>query len=566
MAVALEFSVKKLTISDGTEIELPDSGIVIFVGPNNAGKSAALREIASQLARPPDLQNPPNVVTGVEVRKVGDGSDLEKWLDLHAIKRALIPGQESMYWQNGQNHRLADLQHMWLGGSRRSDVLAQFLSFFLAGADRLGLVGSVQMWDLINDAPQSALQLLFADRELEKLVSDAALAAFDSRIFVNRAGGSSIHLQMGFVEPPSSLPPPASYIESVRNIPHVHSQGDGIKSFIGIMLSVLAAQYPVVLIDEPEAFLHPPQARLLGRNLAALVPRGTQVLAATHSTSVLLGLLEGPAENVTVVRLTRSGSVNPTAVLDHQEVRTLWRDPMLRYSNILDGLFHRGVVLCEAEGDSTFYSAALDWSREQRGLPANEYLFVQSGGKDRMPVAIGALRAVAVTVRAIADFDVLRDVQTLKRIVESLGGSWDSVSELQRLLANDVASRVRNLRADFVKGELNSLLDPIGAGEPINRELGRKICALVRVESGWDALKRGGVALLSGDTYSRALQLLERLRGIGLFVVPVGELERFCPQAGGKHGSAWVAEALDHGAHKPRDARGFVETIDSSFG
>ncbi len=36
---------RTITFSDGTELELEEDDIVLFVGPNNAGKSAARREL-----------------------------------------------------------------------------------------------------------------------------------------------------------------------------------------------------------------------------------------------------------------------------------------------------------------------------------------------------------------------------------------------------------------------------------------------------------------------------------------------------------------------------------------
>jgi predicted ATPase len=134
-------------------------------------------------------------------------------------------------------------------------------------------------------------------------------------------------------------------MQDLQRLPLVQHQGDGIRSFIGIMLTLVAASYPIVLIDEPEAFLHPPQARLLGRKLAAEARDRAQVIIATHSIDVLLGLLDADDASVTIARLTRQGDVNPVAVLSPDQLRELWRDPLLRYSNVLDGLFHRGVVL-----------------------------------------------------------------------------------------------------------------------------------------------------------------------------------------------------------------------------
>ena len=64
-------------------------------------------------------------------------------------------------------------------------------------------------------------------------------------------------------------------------MPRLDQQGDGMKSFMGLLLNIVASAYPVVLVDEPEAFLHPPQARLIGRMLGDEKDPGAQVLVAT---------------------------------------------------------------------------------------------------------------------------------------------------------------------------------------------------------------------------------------------------------------------------------------------
>lgn len=60
------------------------------------------------------------------------------------------------------------------------------------------------------------------------------------------------------------------------------------------------------------------------------------------------------------MRLTRNGEINHAAVLNEQDVKDLWSDPLLRYSNVLDGLFHDAVVLCESDSDFRYYQAVLD--------------------------------------------------------------------------------------------------------------------------------------------------------------------------------------------------------------
>ncbi len=82
---------------------------------------------------------------------------------------------------------------------------------------------------------------------------------------------------------------------------------------------------------------------MLGRTLVQEKSDTTQLVMATHSSDVIRGLLDAEEASVTIVRLTRAGDVNPAAVLDAGKVRMLWQDPLPRYSNILDGLFHEGI-------------------------------------------------------------------------------------------------------------------------------------------------------------------------------------------------------------------------------
>lgn len=164
-----------------------------------------------------------------------------------------------------------------------------------------------------------------------------------------------------------------------------------MRSFMGLMLALAAGQYQLLMIDEPEAFLHPPQARQLGRRIATESP-DTQVIVATHDVNILRGLLEAESHTVSVVRLTRRGSENVPALLSSEDVAELWQDPVLHYSNALEGLFHRGVVICEADTDARFYGSVLDAMSRKQQARSHELLFTESGGKDRLHVLARALR------------------------------------------------------------------------------------------------------------------------------------------------------------------------------
>jgi hypothetical protein len=59
-----------------------------------------------------------------------------------------------------------------------------------------------------------------------------------------------------------------SYLRDLAEVPLLHQSGDGIRSFAGTLVAATCGAHPLLLIDEPEAFLHPPQARRLSRAIA----------------------------------------------------------------------------------------------------------------------------------------------------------------------------------------------------------------------------------------------------------------------------------------------------------
>ena len=346
-------------------------------------------------------------------------------------------------------------------------------------------------------------------------------------------------------------------------MPLLREQGDGMRSFVGIMLALLAATYPIVLLDEPEAFLHPPQARLLGRKTGAGSPN-TQIVMATHSTDTLVGLLSSGSTDVTVVRLTRRGDVNPVSVLPHDQLRQLWSDPLLASSNILDGLFHRGVVLSEGDTDARYYGAVLD---HDRGDGAHELFFTHCGGKARMPMVIRALHALDVPVVAITDFDVLREEGRVRAIVEALGQDWSRFERDWTIINAAVEAISAAPAIADAKEATSAAYDEAAAlGPRLTREASEKIRAATKVEDGWSMLKRGGTsALPHGDPTAAAQRLLEGLREVGLFVVNVGEVEGWHPSVPQKS-SAWLDPVLSKGLYKePGRHHEFMAAVNTWF-
>jgi hypothetical protein len=405
--------------------------------------------------------------------------------------------------------------------------------------------------------------MLYADRGLERKLSDICFEAFGVPLTLARIPGSQINLHVGATEFEDSIDPDPRYMQAIREMPLLQEQGDGMRSFMGLMLAIVAAAYPVILLDEPEAFLHPPQARLLGRKLAEESVGRAQVIAATHDSDFLSGALDVAGASVSVVRLTRKGNVNRTSSLAPKQLREMWNDPILRYSNILDGLFHRGVIVCESDSDTRYYGAVLDAARTGAGKPPHDLLLTQCGGKHRMPVVLRALKAVNVPAAAVADFDVLREEALLRRLVEAAGGDWASFADDWRVVEAQVRAKERAVSTDYVREQVANVLD--AADATLSRGEVARIREVTKIEDGWSTTKESGVGgLPQGDATARGTDLLDHLSEIGIFVVPVGELERWHTKIGG-HGPSWVVDVLVARLHEREDApsRPFIESVAS---
>ena len=336
-----------------------------------------------------------------------------------------------------------------------------------------------------------------------------------------------------------------SYIERLEKLPTLHTQGDGMRSFAGVLLATSVGRESIMLIDEPEAFLHPPQARLLGTTLVQDRNKERQLFIATHSADIVRGVLDAESPEVRVIRIRRSGSTNTVRLLSNERIKELWGDPLLRYSNILDGLFHESVVVCEADADCRFYAAILDAAMAGKtdDVRRPDLMFTHCGGKARLPVVIRALREVDVPVRAVADFDVLSEEEPLKSIVESLGVDWSEIQADWRIVKTAVDSKKPDLNTDDVKKEIGELLSAVTTTTfPPKAKAG--IQTLLKRSSPWAHAKLVGKAFVpSGDPSKACERLLSKLRAGGLHVVEVGELEGYVRTEGG-HGPKWVNAVL----------------------
>jgi AAA domain, putative AbiEii toxin, Type IV TA system len=391
--------------------------------------------------------------------------------------------------------------------------------------------------------------------------------AFGWHVFLNGWGSQiSLHVsdkpQNHFENTTSTGFATPETIAKIGALRLLSEQSDGVRSYASILLDLMSSSYPLMFIDEPEVFLHPPQAAMLGEELRRLRGPGSQLFISTHDLNFVLGLLRGDPDNgrVMFVRLTRSGDfVKPHVVLP-EEVLKIWADPMLRFSRTLDGLFHDGVVVVEGDIDCRFYSLVKEQiDRDEQNDDATErpsvkqtidIMFTQSGGKQRTPTVVRALRNAGVRTLAITDFDVLNDELVLRNILQSLGANDEVIAEsesLRKIVDANVrgSDRIRT-KQSFVDAVAKSL-DLLRPDDQLTRETETELKSILKQTTGWANAKKNGLsAVPSGEGTVAANQLLALLASEGLFVVPVGFVESFVREIG--KGKSWLPSVIESNA------------------
>ena len=427
--------------------------------------------------------------------------------------------------------------------------------------------------EVINIREQAAehpIHILLGDDTLEIKISEYFRRAFHNDLMLDRNPARNISLLVG-TRPTRDLQSgedrvSKAYLDKIYDAtaPLVQ-QGDGMRSFASVILHLLAPiTASILLLDEPEAFLHPPQARFLGEIIATEKPSRSQLFVATHSSDVLQGLVNVATDQLRVVRMRRDGNINRIKELDKGLVKKISSDPLMNYSSVMSGVFHERVIVCESDSDCMFYRSILDL-KEIHGEGQPDVLFIHANGKDRMGALAEILLALDVPVDVVADIDVIRDESGLELMVRSLGGDWSRIKPVAKIVRTAVDGSKPSLSIEQIKESVRDVLaQDLPDSEP-QRHLRSMIDIVFRHSSPWDTLKQSGdSAIPKGHATQKFQELLRLCQEVGLWIVPVGEMEGFCRSIG-NHGPSWVQQVIEERKLETdpdlADARQFVREL-----
>jgi len=317
---------------------------------------------------------------------------------------------------------------------------------------------------------------------------------------------------------------------------------DGFNAYVGMLGALYASDYKAILIDEPEAFLHPALARTLGKQIAQQA-RDKQVFIATHSADFVMGAIEA-GETVRIIRLQYQAGVGRACLLDKEELRAFMNDPLLRSANVMSGLFAKAVVVTEADTDRAFYqevNTRLVAQKDPRGIDGSVFLNAQN--KQTVTRIVKLLRRMGVPAAGIVDLDVLAEG----------GAVW--ASQLAAI-ATPTAQKTA------LEAQRTTVFEALKAASTDKEKKNYKT--------------RGGIGLLDAGTQEAAGNLLDTLAAYGLFVVRQGEVEHWLAGLGVAQGKrTWLhaifdamgADAAGGGYVQPAqgDVWGFIGTANAWF-
>ncbi len=518
---------KSITVPDAGTISAP--GLTVVAGPNSSGKSQLLRDIESQvLGRPRKLV----VCERVELELGGPLQDLLTTLcEMGALRfvedKYVTTAPHLGFGQGGWE---TDLRHLMLWHNDASSKqflnhIGQLLITSLFLERRLTICNEVKAFDNQKMRPSNELQAIHLNKSAKQELSDEIAKAFKKAIWMDNTRGGVLCLRVrdgvGLPSADERLEP-----EEMEKYRTIEFEGDGLKSYVGICLTLLVGRRPILLIDEPEMCLHPPQAYALGRFIGAhATSSGAAVYVATHSSHILRGIIE-TSKDLRVLRLTHVQDQFRGELMPYELLKKCTERPSTKSESILDGIFAEAVTIVESEGDRIVYSAARDNVADEF---AHDVHFVSVGGLGGIAPTCQLYKSLRIPQTVIADLDLILKPEHLDAILQAIAPqvAADLVNEA-RSITEELKKLGPPTKESDVKGALAALARvSLDWNTDEFQDLRRQLLDLADELSPTVRLKRGGIDGLKEAPYlqSRIRDFITKCVRIGLFLVPVGELE-----------------------------------------
>ncbi len=505
---------------DALGLDIQPEALTIFVGSNNSGKSLILQEIEKYLSGASDSGK---ILSRIDLDDPGE-EGLLSMIEARSAeyrRNAYIEGPIKLGRVNFTPDRIETdivdvarlVRRYKQDGIGEASVRRHLVSLFSARLDgkaRFALTEPRQSEDL-QEYPRSHLAALLKNEEARGAIRKVTSEAFGYHFVIDPTAMHTLRVKM------SIRPPEDNYEEQAldERARHFHQQAvdiqelsDGIKAFTGLVSVVLGFDMKFYMVDEPEAFLHPPLSRRLGAVLAnAVANNKSQIFVSTHSSDFVMGCLQS-GRSVNIVRLTYNQGVATAHLLQNEKLRTLMKHPLLRSSGVVNSLFHHSAIVTEGDTDRAFYQEINDRMLALESEGISDCIFLNAQNKQTVRLIVRPLREMGIPAAAIVDLDIIKKNDEFKKLIHDCFVPLSSASSWGAW-----------------RGDINKKFEDKGINS-----------------------NRDGMSKLSSDDKDATMTFLGNLAAYGIFVVPNGAVESWLGRLVGQtslHGPSWLVEVFE---------------------
>lgn len=423
-----KFKIKGISLSSqSVPFDFVPKSINIVIGPNNSGKSRFLKELRNYLSG--DFKNI-RMINNIDYDYPSDLAELDRsyrlsrkmYKDVNGnwvmrvytnkpnFEQDMNSSLESIYSYNFTaygNSNWEELYETPIKEKNRNEFFERLGPLFfnyIGTEERLTISKTQNNYGLDSSSLNYLSAYKFNNQLLDSLQINIK-KLFDKDIYLDtHTLGNKIVFRVGkdldYIR--KAAQPSQDDVNRLFEESKLDDQGDGLKSYVSTFLSLNYSEGDVLLIDEPEAFLHPPLARQLGE-LIGRTHNDKQIFVATHSVEVLKGVLSQNT-NVNIIRITQpTPGVNEIQLVDNDLLQTILTTPLLRVSRVMEGLFCNKVVITESEADELVYQELTEKLFPQSGL-----YFAHAQNKQTLVDIAKLYKKIGIKFEMITDFDVIR--------------------------------------------------------------------------------------------------------------------------------------------------------------
>ena len=554
------YKLDDISLKDGTVFK--PGQINVFVGPNNCGKTQLLKDILSYIT---GARMTPVILDAIDIPYP---TTWEELIDTYPMNITTLPnGQQQLKHisptldaqpSGPQTFNLLDALKRELGSTDKRtfrQYIGSGMVTFLNTDNRLSLTKKCSVQNLQTSGPKNVLEALYlADLSVPDRIRELVKDTFNTDIYFDYTDPGTLQFRIGKDFSTVSQNSRQAY-NQVSQYSILDNQGDGLRSYVGIVCSLMALTKPIILLDEPEAFLHPPQAMQLGMSIGELINDSKQIFISTHSADFLRGLLS-TTNDATIIRLSRTTeTVTKANVLDSDTLNSIIKDPLLSSSRVLEGMFYKGVVATEADADAVFYQRLF-----QKIGASDEIHFVNAHNKQTLKKVIQPYQNLGIKFALIADADVIRDKVEFQSIIDGIveDAQKESIMSEREIVYNYFQKLDKHVILTQLKQKTQEFANQdIPAADTNPQEIASALFdfrkGLKKLRDDADELaplKKQGRKALDADVIIQQEfdKLVEHCAVFGLFIVPVGELESWLVDYGVTRSSnktKWITQALE---------------------